>query len=117
MPIWEDKPVNLRLDIFHFDAWELFEFVHLNLVVEVANIPDNGIVLHLFHVFQCNNLEISCSCCENINLSNYGLQCYNLKTFHASLQSTNRIDFGDQHTGASTTHGESTALADVAVSA
>merc|ERR1711972_390202 len=64
-------------------------------------------------MFQRNNLEISSGGRENINLSDHGLQSYNLETFHARLQSTDWIDFSNQYTCASTPHGEGAALSDV----
>merc|ERR1712187_43775 len=87
MTVRENKPVHLRLDIFHFDAWEPFKFVHLDLVVKVANVSNDSIVLHLFHVFQRNDLEISSGGRENVNLSNIRLESHDLEAFHASLQS------------------------------
>merc|ERR1712190_519701 len=68
-------------------------------------------------MFQRNDLEISSSSRENVDLSDHGLQSYDLETFHAGLQSTDWIDFSNQNTRASAPHGESTALSDIAVSA
>merc|ERR1711879_630757 len=67
-------------------------------------------------MFQRNDLEVSSCGCENVNLSDYGLKSYDLETFHAGLQSTDWIDFSNQNTRASTPHGESTTLSDIAVS-
>merc|ERR1712061_932593 len=49
-------------------------------------------------MFQRNNLEISSGCRENIYLSDHRLESYNLETFHTRLQSTNWVDFCNQHT-------------------
>ena len=46
MPIWEHEPVNLRLDVLDFDAWAALQLSHFDLVVEVTDVADNGIVFH-----------------------------------------------------------------------
>jgi len=50
MAVWEDEPVTLRLDVLPLDALPLHEASHVNLIVKVTNVADNGIVLHLGHV-------------------------------------------------------------------
>merc|ERR1719277_777277 len=117
MTVGEHKVINLRFDIFDFDTRELLKLSHLNLIVEVSNIANNGIVLHFLHVIQRDDLEVSSSGCENVNLVNYRLQCYDLESFHACLQSTYGVNFDDQHPGPGSTHGKSTAFADIAVPA
>ena len=50
MAVWEDEPVTLRLDVLPLDALPLHEPSHVNLIVKVTNVANNGIVLHLGHV-------------------------------------------------------------------
>ena len=50
MAIREDEPVTLRLDVLPLDSLPLHEAKHVNLIVKVTNVADNGIVLHLGHV-------------------------------------------------------------------
>merc|ERR1719150_736995 len=52
VPIWEDEAIHLRLDVFHLDALKLFQASHVNLIVKVTNVANNGVVFHLFHVLQ-----------------------------------------------------------------
>ena len=49
MAVWEDEPVTLRLDVLPLDALPVHEARHVNLIVKVTNVADNGIVLHLGH--------------------------------------------------------------------
>merc|ERR1719401_615181 len=60
MSIREDEAVHLRLDVFHFDAREVLQVLHGNLIVKVPNVAHNGVVFHLLHVLQSDNLEITC---------------------------------------------------------
>merc|ERR1719343_1314285 len=52
MAIREDESVNLWLDVLPLDARESLEACHVDLVVKVADVADDGIVLHLLHVLQ-----------------------------------------------------------------
>merc|ERR1712117_291793 len=58
MTIGEHKTIHLRLDVLDLDAWEAFQAGHVNLVVKVANIANNGIVLHVLHVLQSDDVKI-----------------------------------------------------------
>merc|ERR1712190_290534 len=49
MAIRENEAIHLRLDVFHFNAFETFEFFHLDLIVEMADVPNDGIIFHLLH--------------------------------------------------------------------
>merc|ERR1739848_602304 len=92
MAIREDKSVHLGLDVVDLDAWGGFESSHFNLVVEVANVAYDGIVLHLLHVLQGDDLEVSRGCNEDVNLSNNGLDLGHLEALHACLQGADRVD-------------------------
>merc|ERR1719198_535832 len=59
MAIWEYEAVHLRLDVLHLDAREVLEVLHGNLIVEVADVANDGIVLHLLHVLQRDDLEVA----------------------------------------------------------
>merc|ERR1711918_307709 len=57
MAIWEYEAVDLRLNVLDFDTWEVLQLFHLNLIVEVTNVADDGVVLHLFHVLESDDFE------------------------------------------------------------
>merc|ERR1712232_767976 len=115
--IWEDKTIHLRFDVLDLDAWEPLEFCHLYLVVEMANVTNNGVILHFLHVLQPDDIEVACSSDEDINLANYRLERSHLEALHARLQSADRITFRNHDTSASTTHRKGRAFAHVAVAA
>merc|ERR1712166_48946 len=115
MAIWEDKPINLWLYVFDLDAWEALDRIHLDLVVKVTDVANNGVVLHLLHVFQGDDLVVSCARDEDVGLSNDCLDgCY-LESFHAGLERTNRIALSDEDASAAASHGEGTALANITI--
>ena len=64
----EDPSVHLRLDVVALDAGELGEAKHVDLIVEVANVANNGVVLHLGHVCSHDNVLVASGCNNNVNL-------------------------------------------------
>mmetsp|Transcript_46588 Transcript_46588/g.118141 ORF Transcript_46588/g.118141 Transcript_46588/m.118141 type:complete len:403 (-) Transcript_46588:61-1269(-) len=117
MAVREDEAVDLRLDVLNLDAWAILELCHLNLVVEVANVADDSIVLHLLHVLQCDDLEVARGSREDVDLAHHGVQGHDLEALHASLQSVDGVDLRDQHARTGTLQGESAPLADITVAA
>ena len=59
MAIREHKTIHLWLDVLNLDAWEVLQVLHGNLVVKVSNVAHNGVVLHLLHVIQGDDLEVA----------------------------------------------------------
>merc|ERR1719502_1914282 len=57
--IWEDEAIDLGLDVLDPDALEALKSSHVDLVVEVANVADNGVVLHLLHVLESDDVEVA----------------------------------------------------------
>mmetsp|Transcript_70077 Transcript_70077/g.85990 ORF Transcript_70077/g.85990 Transcript_70077/m.85990 type:complete len:320 (-) Transcript_70077:295-1254(-) len=113
--IREHKSIHLWLDVLNLDAGEVLQVLHGNLVIEVANVTHNGVVLHLLHVIQGDDLEVASGGSENVNLSHAFLDSHHLEALHACLQSADGIDLRDQDTGTSTPHGKGTALSDISV--
>lgn len=50
MAVWEHKAVDLRLDVDLLDSRVVFDSGHIDLIVKVSNVTDDGVVLHLLHV-------------------------------------------------------------------
>merc|ERR1712187_477135 len=111
MTVREHETVHLRLDVLHLDPWELFKLFHLDLVIEVADVANDGVVLHLLHVLQGDNLEVACGGHEGVHLVENALNLNHLEALHACLQRADRITFCDQHTSARATHREGAAFA------
>merc|ERR1712217_270444 len=89
--IREDEAVHLRLDVFYLNARATFKFLHLDLIVEVANVANEGVIFHLLHVLQGDDLEVACGGYENVHLADNALHRDNLEAFHARLQRTDGI--------------------------
>merc|ERR1712182_162200 len=115
MAIRELEATYLWLDVLNLDAREAFKLCHLDLIVEVPNVSDNGIVLHLLHVLQPDDVEVTSGRHKDVHLANDRLQGYHLEAFHAGLESTDRINLSDQATCTRTTHGKGRPLAYVAI--
>merc|ERR1712025_1191448 len=112
MAIREEEAVHLRLDVLHLDVvlW-ILETGHVNLIVEVANVSNNGVVLHLLHVFQSDDVEVASGRGEDVNLANNLLHSHNLEAFHARLQGADGVALSNQHARTRATKGEGAALA------
>mmetsp|Transcript_2057 Transcript_2057/g.4187 ORF Transcript_2057/g.4187 Transcript_2057/m.4187 type:complete len:421 (+) Transcript_2057:240-1502(+) len=115
--IGEDVLVALRLDVHARGG--LLELRHLDLVVEVANVADDGVVLHLRHVLAGDDVFVAGGGDEDVGivLLDAVLECVDLVALHASLQRADRVDLrhvGDRSLGR---HRGSGALADIAKAA
>mmetsp|Transcript_52484 Transcript_52484/g.156577 ORF Transcript_52484/g.156577 Transcript_52484/m.156577 type:complete len:445 (-) Transcript_52484:102-1436(-) len=117
VPIREQEAVNLRLDVLDLDAFELLEACHVNLIVKVADVTNDGVVLHLLHVLDCDDVLVACGGGEDVDLPNHTLHGNHLEALHAGLEGADRVDLGDEDPGAGAAHGEGAALAHVAVAA
>eukprot|EP00736_Rhodelphis_marinus_P007012 Rmarinus@m.17095 len=109
--------VHLRLDLEVLDPRGRLEAGHVDLVVEVTDVANNGVVLHLGHVLGKDDTLVSGGGDKDIGGLEHILKANNLVTLHGSLERTNRVDLSDLYTGALGTHSLGTALADIAVPA
>mmetsp|Transcript_71842 Transcript_71842/g.232493 ORF Transcript_71842/g.232493 Transcript_71842/m.232493 type:complete len:298 (+) Transcript_71842:120-1013(+) len=117
MAVGEDEAVHLRLDVLHLDALELLEARHVDLVVEVADVADDGVVLHLLHVLQRDDVKVARRRGKDVDFADHRLERHHLEALHARLQRADRVDLRDEDAGAGAAHGEGAALAHVAVAA
>ena len=69
--IWEDEAVDLILDGSNLDARVALETLHIDLVIEVANVGNDGVVLHLSHVRCHDDFEVAGGRNENIGSANH----------------------------------------------
>ena len=65
--IWELEAVDLILDILAFDSWISVQSSHIDFVIEMSNISNNSVVLHLCHIFDHDNLIVSSSSNEDVS--------------------------------------------------
>ena len=84
-PVWKPPLVNLRLDFYLLDSWNLGNTDHVDFVVEVTNVCKNREILHLQHVLGANDVLITCRGHEDVNLIDNRLEpCY-LVPIHGCL--------------------------------
>lgn len=95
--LWEDPPVGLRLDGDALHSWVCLKTMHVNLIVKVTNVANNGIVLHLPHVVNHDDVLVTGGGNEDISLRDSIFQRKNLKAFHKSLEGTDWVNFSHNH--------------------
>ena len=47
--IWEEISINLRFNFSSLDTWVSIETSHVDFVIEMSDVSDNSVVLHLGH--------------------------------------------------------------------
>ena len=103
--------VDLRLDVVPLAVPQRGD---LDLGVEVADVADDGAVLHLAHVLDGDDVDIAGRGDEDVGARRGVLHGGDLVAFHRRLQRADRIDLGDQHAAAGLAQRRGRALADVA---
>jgi len=115
--IWELESVDLGLDLHLLDAWVGLEACHVDLIIKVADVSNDGVVLHLGHVLLHDDVFVSSSGDENISSSDAVLEFLNIKSFHSGLKSADWIDFIDTNSSSACLHGKGATLTDITESA
>src|SRR5690606_21238321 len=85
--------------------------------IEVADIADDALVLHLAHVLGGDDIDVAGGGHVDVSLRQRVFQGRDLVAFHRGLQGADGVDFGDDGAGAEAAHGLGAALAHVAVAA
>ena len=67
--VGEDEAVALGLDVLALDSGPAVEAGHVNLVVEVANVADDGVVLHLGHVGRHDDVLVAGGGDEDVDVA------------------------------------------------
>ena len=93
------------------------EFIDLDFVVEVTDVCDHGLIFHLGHMLDCDDIQISRGGDVNIRSSKSVLDGCDLKSLHSGLESIDRIDFGHDHAGSLASQGLGGAFSNIAISA
>ena len=91
--------------------------IHLDLVVEVADVADDGLVLHVLHVVQRDDVQVAGAGDINIAAAERIFHRGHFEAFHRGLQRVDRIDLGDNHARAHAAQRVRRALAHIAVAA
>src|SRR5690625_1738924 len=108
--------MHLGLDLNTLDTWNSGQSGDLNLVVEVADVSNDGLIFHRCHVLGRDDVLVPGSCDEDVAAYQCLFEGCDLETIHRGLQRADRIDFGDDYTGALAAERFGSAFAHVAVS-
>jgi len=114
--VWEHVLVELRLDVDSLDAWPVLEASHVDLVVEVTDVSDDGVVLHLAHVVSHDDTLVTSGGDEHISDRDDSLELDDFVSFHACLKSTHGVDFSDIDSTSGSLESAGTAFSDITVS-
>lgn len=117
MAVPEGELIDLGLDVDPGDGGVLLEGFGFDLVVEVSDISDDGVVLHLFHVLQGDDALVAGGSDVDVHLLEDVLDSDHLEPLHAGLQGADGVALGDVDSGTAAAHGLGAALADVSEAA
>ena len=110
----EDPTVDLGLDVDALDAGRVLEAEHVDLVIEVADVTDNRVVLHLRHVRRRDDVLVASRRREDVDVLDYRLHADNLVPLHARLQRADRVDLRHVDDAACRLERRGAALANIA---
>jgi hypothetical protein len=110
----EDEFVDLRLDVDALGGSH--KSIHINFVIEVTNVSNDGVVLHLRHVCVHKNSLVSGSGDEDISIAEDILKRTDSESFHAGLKGADGVDLSDENNATVGAHGGSASLTDITVS-
>ena len=105
MTVGEGVLVDLRLDVEADDTGEVLQLVYLDLIVKVADVADDGLILHLAHVVDGDDVAIAGGGDEDVALLHSLLHRGDLEAFHSGLQGADGVDLGNEHAGTIGAHG------------
>ena len=84
MPVGEGELIDLRLDV-GLHGRRLLEARHLDFVVEVADIADDGLIAHPLHVFERDDVAVARTRDEDFALGERALDGLHLEALHGGL--------------------------------
>ena len=117
LAVGEDEVVHLRLDVLFLDLGVLLEPAHLHLGVEVADVAEDGLVLHRHHVLAADDVLAARGGDEDVAHRGDRLHRLHLVALHRRLERADGVDLGDDHARAEPAERLRAALAHVAVPA
>ena len=117
VPLRKGVFIHLRFDILMDYTGIANQILDLDLVVEVTDVADNSLVLHLFHMLYTDDVAVTSGGYVDISLVKRIFQGGHLKSFHRRLQRTDRVDLSNQNPCAEAAHGLRTALSHIAITA
>jgi hypothetical protein len=109
--IGEHEAVHLGLDVLALGGGD--QVGHVDLVIEVADVADDGVVLHGGHVVGHDDVLVAGGGDEDISLGDDGLKSDDGEALHGSLQGADGVNLGDVHDGTGGLHGLGAAFSDI----
>jgi len=91
--VGEDEAVDLGLDVLALGG--LHEGSDLDLIVKVANVAQDGVVLHHLHVLEGDDVEVSGGGDNNVNVVHDRVGGDDLESLHGGLESADGVALGD----------------------
>ena len=92
MAVREDETVTLGLDVLALDALPGDEASHVDLIVKVTNVADDGIVLHLGHVLGHDDVLVASCGDEDVSGGQDILHGGHSEALHAGLQGADGVN-------------------------
>src|SRR5437762_5238098 len=74
--------IDLRLDVDALHAFRRIQRVHLNLVIEMADVGDDRLIFHALHVLEHNDVEVTGG--SDINVATADRKSTRLNSSHRS---------------------------------
>src|SRR5439155_2385360 len=111
MTVREGVFVHLRLDAELGNAIRLVEAAHLNLVVEMADVADDGLIFHLRHVIERDDVAVAGRRDVDVRCAKRVFDSGELETFHYGLHRIDGIKLRDDDARAETAPRMRTAFA------
>lgn len=115
--IIEIELINLRLDVNSSNVGGRFQSFSFNFVIEVTDVTNNSVVLHLAHLIKSNNSLVSSSSHVNIDDAQHILNSNNLIALHAGLKCANGVDLSNVHSCTASSHCLSASFSDISETA
>merc|ERR1719500_173683 len=106
LAVLQGEPVNLGLDVGLGPA-VLLEPLDLDLAIEVTNVANNSVVLHLHGMFSSKDISTAGGGDEDVATVNAVLHCGHLISFHSSLQCVDWVNLGDDNPASEAPEGHS----------
>ena len=85
MSTWKRVFIDLRLDIFAHNTRIIAQLIDLNFIVKMPDIAHNGLVEHIFHVLDADDIRIARRRHKNIGFGKGFFHSRHFKTLHCRL--------------------------------
>lgn len=117
MSIWEFESVNLWFNFDIFNSGIFLDSSHVDLIIEMTNVSNDGIVLHLCHMVGHDDALVSGGCDEDVSGVKNALELLDLVTLHTGLKSADWIDFSDNNSSTTGFHGSGGTFTNITITA